>query len=142
MSLIDKEFIRQKIKLAESYLQEIKEFLKADDGIISTDVKSRYALERAFLLLAEELIDVNNYFIKALNLKPIDDLKSSFLALGEANILPMDFAKKISPLTGTRNILVHQYEELDIDLFLGNLRSNIHDFEIYFGHILTFLEKN
>ena len=142
MSLIDKEFVRQKIKLAEGYLREIKEFLKADDGIIRNDLKSRYALERGFSLLAEELIDINNYFIKALDLKPIDDLKSSFFAIGEAGILPLDFAKKISPLTGTRNILVHQYEELDIDLFLGNLRNNIQDFEIYFGHILVFLEKN
>src|SRR3989344_6687973 len=98
MSEIDKEYIRQKIKLAEEYLQEIKEFLKASDKAISSDLKSRYSLERVFLLLVEELIDINNYFIKALNLKPIDDLKSSFLAIGEAGILPLDFAKKISPL--------------------------------------------
>ena len=141
MSEIDKEYIRQKIKLAEEYLQEIKEFLKVGDKAISSDLKNRYSLERVFLLLVEELIDINNYFIKALNLKPIDDLKSSFLAIGEAGILPLDFAKKISPLVGTRNILVHQYEKLNLEIFLKNLRGNIDDFETYFKHILVFLEK-
>lgn len=141
MSEIDKEFIRQKIKIAEDYLQEIKEFLRASDEIIYSDLKNRYSLERVFLLLVEELIDINNYFIKALNLKPIDDLKSSFLALGEANILPKDFALKISPLVGVRNILVHQYEKLDFSLFLKNLRGNLNDFEEYFRNILSFIEK-
>ena len=142
MSKIDKEFVRQKIKLAEEYLQEIKEFLRTSDEAIYSDIKNRYSLERVFLLLVEELIDVNNYFIKALALKPIDDLKSSFLALGEADVLPIDFAKKISPLVGTRNILVHQYEKLDFNLFLKNVRGNIDDFETYFKHVLIFLEKN
>lgn len=142
MSEIDKEFIREKIKLAGEYLDEIKEFLKTNDEIIRSDLKSRYSLERVFLLLAEELIDINNYFIKTLELKPIEDLKSSFLSLGEAGVLPADFAQKISPLVGVRNILVHQYEKLDFELFLKNLRSNLGDFEVYFRHILTYIEKS
>ena len=142
MPEIDKEFIREKIKLAGEYLDEIKEFLKTDDKAIYSDLKSRYSLERVFLLLAEELIDINNYFVKTLELKPIEDLKSSFLALGEVNILPLDFAQKISPLVGVRNILVHQYEKLDFNLFLKNLRTNLGDFEVYFRHILTYIEKS
>mgnify|MGYP001602217456 CR=1 FL=1 len=142
MPEIDKEFIREKIKLAGDYLDEIKEFLKTDDRAIYSDLKSRYSLERVFLLLAEELIDINNYFVKTLELKPIEDLKSSFLALGEVNILPLDFAQKISPLVGVRNILVHQYEKLDFNLFLKNLRTNLGDFEVYFRHILTYIEKS
>lgn len=141
MPEIDKEFIQQKITLAEGYLGEIKEFLKTNDDAIYADTKSRYALERVFLLLVEELIDINNYFIKALNLTPIEDLKSSFIALGEAHILPLDFAKKIAPLVGTRNILVHQYEKLNFDLFLKNLRNNLNDFETYFKHVLDAIEK-
>lgn len=142
MPEIDKEFIREKIKLAGDYLDEIKEFLKTDDKMIYSDLKSRYSLERVFLLLAEELIDINNYFVKTLELKPIEDLKSSFLALGEVDILPLDFAQKISPLVGVRNILVHQYEKLDFNLFLKNLKTNLGDFEIYFRHILTYIEKS
>lgn len=142
MPEIDKEFIREKIKLAGDYLDEIKEFLKTDDKVIYSDLKSRYSLERVFLLLAEELIDINNYFVKTLGLKPIEDLKSSFLALGEIDILPLDFAQKISPLVGVRNILVHQYEKLDFNLFLKNLRTNLGDFEVYFRHILTYIEKS
>jgi uncharacterized protein YutE (UPF0331/DUF86 family) len=79
MSASDKEFIRQKIKLAEEYLGRMKKYLEADDFTVSTDPKTRDTLERVFLLLVEELIDINNFFIKEYKAKPIDDLKSSFL---------------------------------------------------------------
>jgi uncharacterized protein YutE (UPF0331/DUF86 family) len=120
----------------------MKTYLEADDLTISGDPKTRDALERVFLLLVEELIDINNFFIKEYETKPIDDLKSSFLALGDLGVLPPDFARKISPLAGVRNILVHQYEKIDFDLFLKNLRKNLGDFEVYFGHVLKFLEEN
>lgn len=141
MSELDKEFIRQKIKLADEYLLEMKKFLQVDDEMIVADLKNRYSLERVFLLLVEEMIDINNYFIKELNLNPVDDLKSSFIVLGEFGILPLDFAQKIAPLGGVRNILIHQYEKIDFNLFLAKLRQNISDFEEYLKHILLFIES-
>jgi len=141
MSELNKEYIRQKIKLTDEYLAEMKKFLQISDEIILTDLKSRYSLERVFLLLVEELIDINNYLIKTLNLNPVEDLKSSFIILGESGVLPTAFAQKIAPLGGVRNILVHQYEKIDFNLFLRNLRRNINDFENYIKNILLFIES-
>lgn len=141
MSDIDKDFLRQKIKLAGEYFEEMNGFLKQTDENIISDSKNRYALERVFLLLVEEMIDINNHLIKTLNLSPIDNLKSSFIVLGENKILPKDFAEKIAPLAGVRNILVHQYEKIDSMFFLTNLRKNIGDFPEYFELILNFLNR-
>lgn len=138
MSEIDKEFIREKVRQAETYLAELKNFLKLDDAGISSDLKSRYALERVFLLLVEEMIDINNHLLKNLDIQ-ISNLRSGFELLGEAEILPKNFAVKISPLTGVRNILVHQYEKLKLELFLKNLRANLGDFEKYFAAIIKFV---
>lgn len=140
MSEIDKEFIRQKVSQAEKYLDEIKTFLKTRDPEISADLKSRYALERVFLLLVEEMIDINNHLLKNLDVT-INDLRSSFELLGEKGILPKEFAIKISPLTGVRNILVHQYEKINFELFLKNLRGNLGDFEKYFKAVVEFVSK-
>ena len=140
MSEIDKEFVRQKISQAEQYLKEIKDFLESEDAVIAGDLKNRYALERVFLLLVEEMIDVNNHLLKNLDVS-VDDLRSSFELLGEKGILPKEFALKISPLTGVRNILVHQYEKINLELFLKNLRANLGDFEKYFAAVIGFISK-
>ncbi|MBI3589017.1 MAG: DUF86 domain-containing protein [Candidatus Liptonbacteria bacterium] len=140
MSEIDKEFLRQKISQAEKYLEELKSFLKLSDLEISGDLKNRYALERVFLLLVEEMIDINNHLLKSFDIS-VSDLRSSFGLLGEQGILDKEFAAKISPLTGVRNILVHQYEKINLELFLKNLRNNLGDFEKYFSSVINFLSK-
>ncbi|MDO8574566.1 MAG: DUF86 domain-containing protein [bacterium] len=140
MSEIDKEFIRQKISQAEKYFEELKSFLKLSDSEISDDLKNRYALERVFLLLVEEMIDINNHLLKNLDVA-VNDLRSSFGLLGEKGILEKEFAAKISPLTGVRNILVHQYEKINLELFLKNLRNNLDDFGKYFSSVIDFISK-
>lgn len=86
------------------------------------------------------MIDINNHLLKNLGV-PVDDLRSSFELLGEKGILPKEFATKISPLTGVRNILVHQYEKINLELFLKNLRANLGDFERYFSAVVEFISK-
>ncbi|MEK7138241.1 MAG: DUF86 domain-containing protein [Patescibacteria group bacterium] len=140
MSEIDKEFVRQKISQAETYLEELTGFLTLSNEEISAELKNRYALERVFLLLVEEMIDINNHLLKNLDVS-VSDLRSSFELLGENGILEKDFAIKISPLTGVRNILVHQYEKINTELFLINLRKNLGDFSKYFSSIINFLSK-
>ena len=140
MSEIDKEFLRQKISQAEKYFEELKSFLKLSDSEISDDLKNRYALERVFLLLVEEMIDINNHLLKSFDVA-VNDLRSSFGLLGEQGILNKEFAAKISPLTGVRNILVHQYEKINLELFLKNLRNNLDDFGKYFSSVIDFISK-
>jgi len=138
---IDKNFVKKKLELLDKYYEELKKFIEVNDSIILSDQKTRYAIERVFMILVEEMIDINNHFIRSLNLRPVDDLKSTFTVLGENNILPYDFAYKISPITGVRNILVHQYEKLDFELFLKNLRKNISDFAEYIKYINQYTNK-
>ena len=58
-------------------------------------------------------MDVNVYVIRELELKTADDFQSTFRILAEAGILPSDFAERIAPVVGLRNMLVHRYEKID-----------------------------
>jgi len=62
--------------------------------------------------------------------------------LAENNILPESFAKKIAPVVGLRNRLVHRYEKIDLDLLLSLVRKNKEDFIEYVKYIFQFIEKN
>ena len=48
------------------------------------------------------MIDINQHFIRELNLEIPDDLKGTFGILGENKILPKEFAERIAPLSGVR----------------------------------------
>ena len=104
----------------QEYLNEIEEILKADEAAVVSDFRSLKALERNFQLAVDEVIDVNVHFIRELNLKTADDFQSTFAILAESRILPPNFASKIAPVVGLRNVLVHRYEKIDKGFFCSS----------------------
>jgi len=136
------EFIYKKIETIRGYAEELRQLLNntADNDFFSDPGKLHIA-ERLVQLIVDGMIDINQHIIREINLKISDDLQGTFLILGENNVLPADFAEKIAPVTGVRNILVHQYEKLDKEMFIRNLRKHFSDFEKYQAHILKYLKN-
>lgn len=136
-----KTFLFQKLTEASGYLEEIKEFLKFSDEEILADTNKLHIAERLLQLLVDTMIDINQHFIRELNLKISEDFQGTFYILGEHDILPMGFARKIAPIVGLRNRIIHRYETLDKPLFISTFRRNYTDLEIYIKLINDYLKK-
>lgn len=136
-----KAFLLQKLEEAAGYLEEIKEFFKFPDEEILADAGKLHIAERLLQLIVDTMIDINQHFIRELNLKISEDFQGAFYILGEHNILPMDFAQKIAPIVGLRNRIIHRYETLDKPLFISVFRKNYTDFETYIKLIADYLKK-
>lgn len=139
--MIDKEFIKTKLFLIKSYYEELEQILSFSDSEIKEDFIKLRAIERVIQLIVDEIIDINTHIVRYQPLKLSIDFQSSFLILAENNILPESFAKKIAPVVGLRNRLVHRYEKIDVELLLNLIRKNKEDFIEYVRHLLEFIEK-
>lgn len=136
-------FVHQKLEVVRGYVAELRQLLdQVSDEEFFSDSGKFHIAERLVQLIVDGMIDINQHFIKELNLKLADDLQSTFITAGEHGILPKEFANRIAPVTGVRNILVHQYEKLDKETFLRNLRRHFSDFEDYESYIVGYLERD
>ena len=70
--------MEEKFKNIREYLAEIEEILKDGEKDIEKDFRSFRTLERNFQLIVDEIIDINMYLIKELELKTADDFQSTF----------------------------------------------------------------
>jgi len=109
------------------------------DQEIKEDRLKLRALERIIQLIVDEMIDINNHFIRYAQLRVPEDFQSAFMVLAENNILPQEFAAKLAPVVGLRNRLVHRYEKVDINILLNTTRKSKNDFKEYVRHILKYL---
>lgn len=66
----------------------------------------------------------------------------SFIELGRLDILPASFVEKLGQCTTVRNILVHEYQELDLKKFRGAVKSALRDFPKYVKYIDKFIDSN
>lgn len=135
-------FVYQKLQAMREHIMELNNLLKeVSDKEFFADSGKLHIAERLVQLIVDGMIDINQHFIRELKLKISDDLQGTFMIMGENNILPGEFAEKIAPVVGVRNILVHQYEKLDKKMFLRNLRKHFSDFKKYQQYIGSYLKK-
>jgi len=125
----------------EEYLKELQELLEFPDKEILADFTKIHTGERLFQLIVENMTDINQHFIKELDLKLTEDFQGTFETLADCKIIPQEFADKIVGVINLRNIIVYQYEELDKKKFLNDLRKDYSDFEKYIKFIKKYLEK-
>jgi uncharacterized protein YutE (UPF0331/DUF86 family) len=59
----------------------------------------------------------------------------------ELGILPAEFAERIAKSAGLRNILVHDYNDVDRRIVYGSIASCLADYPRYVEAIGRFLER-
>jgi len=85
------------------------------------------AIARNLQRACEQSIDLANHAIKIRKLGLPKESKESFILLAKEGIIPHDLASKLSNMVGFRNVLVRQYQELDIALMQDVIENNLND---------------
>lgn len=137
----EEKFVISKLNKLKGYISELRDLVKLKDKEILEDPYKFHTAERLLQLIVDTMLDINQHFIRELNLKIGEDFQSTFYTLGENNILPNKFAQELAPVVGLRNLIVHRYEELNQDLFITNLKKNFSDFKNYIEFIKKYLKK-
>lgn len=136
-----KSFIAKKLEELTGYLKEIDDLFKLSDKKILNESGKLHIAERLLQLAVDTMIDINQHFIKELELEISEDFQGTFYELGANKIIPLEFAKRIAPAVGLRNRVVHRYESLDKQLFISTFRKNRDDFKKYAKFIARKLAK-
>ena len=137
--MIDRRFVEAKLSYIQTYYQELEGVLGYSDQEIKLDILMLRALERIIQLIVDEITDINNHIIRYAQLRVPEDFQSAFFILAENKILPEEFARRIAPVVGLRNRLIHRYEKVDVEILLNTIRRNKEDFKGYVKHILKYL---
>ena len=136
--MIDKELIKNKMVDIEKYLKELDPILKSGTRIIIEDNLRLHTVERLFQLIVDTAVDINTHIIMASDFNIPDDSYSTFIVLGENKVLSMDFAFKIAPSVGLRNLIVHKYGNVDLKKMVDDVINEIGDYVEYLRTINFF----
>lgn len=120
-----KERIDEKISEVSDFLLELKEIIppRLDDYLKSLVTKA--ACERYFEKIVEAMVDLSFMIIKHKKLKMPDDDNGVFKFLAQEEIISEELALKLRKAKGMRNIIVHEYGEIDDKLVFQVVSSKI-----------------
>jgi len=124
-----------------SRLRTLEEMAEKDRAEFADDSFVRDVVERNFEVAIQCCLDIANRIISIERTKKPSDYRGSLLKLGELGVIPQDFARRIAPLAGFRNVLVHEYADIDWDEVYGNL-DRIDDLREFARHVGLWLKQN
>lgn len=97
--------------------------------------------ERCLEINIQAILDICHHIIADNNLTRPRDNRHALEIIAAQKIIPIAFAKRIEPMAGLRNILVHDYLKIDPKQIYQHLQ-NLNDFRTFQKHIIAFLKKN
>lgn len=142
--MVNREFIKQKIELIEKELTDLKKLSKFSFQEIVSDFMRQSAVERILERIVMRAVDINQHLIDELATKETQSPRSyreTFLRLTEFGIYPEEFAQSIARSASTRNVLVHEYNDIDYRKIYSSIADCLKDYHRYCDYILKFLEK-
>jgi len=134
------EKVAKKLEQLREYVGYLKNYQKYSLDNLTKDHTLKGAVERYLHLSAECVIDIAEIIIAELRLRKPEEYREAIDILGEAGILPHEFAYRFAPIAGFRNILVHEYTKIDLAEVYRHLQQDLADFEKFAGYIIEYLQ--
>lgn len=140
--MIDVELVKNKMADVQAYFSELQPLLQDEARKIIDDYLKLHTVERLFQLIVDTAVDINTHLIIESRFEVPNDYQSTFITLAEHKILPMDFALKIAPSVGLRNLVVHKYGRVDVKKMVDDIKNEISQYKEYLQYIIAFLTHN
>lgn len=103
--------------------ENLKDYTKQDSMILN--------IQRA----VETTIDIAMYIVSFKKLGIPQNSRDAFEVLNEYGILDHDITKRLKAMVGFRNIAIHNYQKLDLEIVQEVIENHLEDFEIFIDQI-------
>lgn len=90
----------------------------------------------------QQAIDLAMYLVAKLGLGNPKESREAFELLEEKGIISEAVAVRLKKMVGFRNLAVHEYQELDLNILESIIENNLEDFLEYNEEIIEFLSDN
>ena len=132
----DRDVVLAKIAAIQKSLKRIKDVTGLDpERLDELDTQDIFVLnlQRAI----QSAIDLATHVVASEGLGIPDTIRGNFVLLENAKIITKALSKKMQSMVGFRNIAIHDYQSLDIEILKAILAKNLKDLEQFYTTILT-----
>ncbi len=139
--MIDLKTIDNRIKEIErrrSLLEEYKEMLYEE---FVSDLSIYELAIRHLQVAVQACMDIGTHIAAVKNFGDPSQASQVFTVLARSKVIGKDLAERLNKAGGTRNIIVHDYLDIDLSIIYDIIQNNLPDFEQFIYEIGEYLKK-
>lgn len=132
----DRNIITRKAVLIEKDLEKLREIKPSSLSQYLKDTDTQLKVERLLERIIGRLIDINYYILsEKYNLVP-KDYYDSFILMSNKKEIESRLALKLAKSSGLRNILAHEYDEVDHKKVFESIKTALLQIPLYLKQVL------
>lgn len=121
---IDREVVRRHLLALDHALTLLERHRGATAAELAEDRERLWIVERGLQLCAQNALDIATHIAAAAG-RDVPDYATAIDRLAELKVLPADLARRLRGLAGFRNVLVHGYLDVDLEIVARALESRL-----------------
>ncbi len=140
ISLVDQDLVIFKLQELEKYLNQLKKYQGVTAAELEHDLEKLWVIQHGLQLSIQVVLDTGNHILAEAGL-PVKEYAEIFPELARLGVIPEDYAENIKGMAGLRNLLVHEYTEIDLAKIAEVVNTSLSDFSQFAGYVLSYLEQ-
>ena len=139
--MVDKSLILRKLAELDLYKSQLTEFSAVTLENYKTDWKTQRIVERTLQIMIETCSDIANHIISATSTRPPTSYADTFRVLFENGVISEELSGIMEKMAKFRNVVVHQYEQVDAEIVISILRKHLGDFDKFKEAVISYLKR-
>ena len=141
MSHFDPELIEKRLQELGETVSRLRRHQSVSVRSFRKDSDLQWVVEHGLQLAIQQVIDIASHLLVASGFNNVSDYGEVIQKLVKHKVIPEVFGRKIIPMINFRNILVHEYAVVDVEIVHIILRKNLDDFDLFANFVKKFLKK-
>lgn len=137
----DTGLIMEKLKELDRYLKQLEVYKEITAEELADNLDQLWIVERGLHLSIQILLDIGNHLLAGAGIT-VEDYSGIIIKLTELGAIPVEFGKKIKGMAGFRNILVHEYANVDLKKLVVVLHEGLTDFRDFANYIIKYIDRS
>ena len=133
------DVIINKIAKLDHYLSRVKEVYQED---FLKNINAQDVAILNLLRAGESCLDIGSHVICKLKLGIPQSNKDIFIQLEKNELITNKISICMQKMAGFRNIAIHEYDDVDINIVVGIITNHLNDFQEFSKQILKIDELN
>ena len=139
--MVNAELIVRLLESLNEYVDTLRPLQSLSLKELTSDTLKWNGLLHVLQVSVEHVTDICSHLLAGNGIAVPDHHRLMVLKAGQSGLLPPEFAERIAPMTGFRNIVVHHYLSVDPVRVEKILREHLADFEQFSAYVVDYLRR-
>lgn len=135
------DVVLNKAAIVERCVARVREVHAGDDANLLDDLIRQDSILLNLQRACEASIDLAMHVVRSRRLGLPQESREAFDLMEQAALLPPEIARAMRAMVGFRNVAVHSYRNLDLEIVRSIVRERLPDFEAFTSHVLRQLAR-